>query len=245
MRKFYISAALALMGLSTFAQTTTVFADAETEFVWNTWDQAHTVTTVANPLKDALNGSDKVFFFQGGPWGGMARWYNNGDVIKPEYVTVEFDVFVPVGGLTAANKAYFKIQCDNSISSAANLDKGNDVYEAGKWINVSLDISTKVASDYKQFAIQSEVANYYVDNIKFITSGTTAVNSPKSVAIQVLSLKNAVAVKGAQGQTVQVYNLGGALVYKSAAASSSETVALPLGLYVVKVGDKAVKVIVK
>jgi hypothetical protein len=245
MKKLYISMAFAAMSFGAFAQTETVFANAETATpTFTTWNAAHTVTIVDNPLVDAVNGTAKVYYFNGGAWGGMANWNNNGTTIKPEYTTLEFDVYVAEGGLAAGPKAYFKTQCDNSISAAANLDKGKDITEAGKWIKVSIDITTRAASDYKQFAIQSEVAQYYIDNIKFISPAATGVKAT-STGVELIGTQGGVSVKNAEGQSIQIYNLAGAAVNKSVAQSSNEVISLSKGIYVVTVGGKSSKVCVK
>lgn len=237
--------AFAAMSFGAFAQTETVFANAETATpAFSTWNTAHTVTIVDNPLKDAVNGTDKVYYFNGGAWGGMANWNNAGTTIQPAYTTLEFDVYVATGGLAAGPKAYFKTQCDNSISAAANLDKGKDITEDGKWVKVSIDITTRAASDYKQFAIQSEVGLYYIDNIKFISPTSTSVKAT-TTGIELIAIQGGVSVKNAEGQTIQIYNIAGAKVNSSVAQSSNEVISLSKGIYVVTVGGQSSKVCVK
>jgi hypothetical protein len=245
MKKLYILMAFATMSYGAFAQTETVFANAETATpTFTTWDGSHSVTIVDNPLSDAVNSTAKVYYFTGGAWGGMANWNNAGTTIKPEYTTLVFDVYVATGGLAAGPKAYFKTQCDNSISAAAKLDKGNDITEAGKWITVTLDISDRPASDYKQFAIQSEVASYYIDNIKFISPTQTAIKGAKA-ASQIVAGKGFITVKGAEGKAIDVLSITGAVTAKKNAGTSSETIEVKSGIYMVLVDGKATKVFVK
>jgi hypothetical protein len=245
MKKLYIIMAFALMSYGAFAQTETMFADAETATpTFTTWNQAHTVTIVDNPLSDAVNSTAKVYYFNGGAWGGMANWNNAGTTIKPEYTTLEFDVYVAEGGLAAGPKAYFKTQCDNSISAAAILDKGKDITEAGKWVKVSIDITTRAASDYKQFAIQSEVGQYYIDNIKFISPTQTAIEGVKT-ASQIIAGKGSITVKGAEGKAIDVLSVTGAVAAKKNTSTSSETIHVKPGIYMVIVDGKATKVFVK
>lgn len=52
-------------------------------------------------------------------------------------------------------------------------------------------------------------------------------------------------VAGVEGETLTVYILNGAVVLSQLVKSNNETVALNAGVYVVKVADKAVKVVVK
>ncbi|MBQ4917966.1 MAG: T9SS type A sorting domain-containing protein [Muribaculaceae bacterium] len=52
-------------------------------------------------------------------------------------------------------------------------------------------------------------------------------------------------VAGFEGETLTVYNLNGAVVLSQLVKSNNETVALNAGVYVVKVADKDVKVVVK
>jgi len=105
-------------------------------------------------------------------------------------------------------------------------------------------ISSKVASDYKQFAIQSENEQYYIDNIKFISPTSTGVKTA-STGIELIATQGGVSVKNAEGQAIQIYNLAGAKIKSSVAQSSDEVISLSKGIYVVTVGGKSSKVCVK
>lgn len=76
-------------------------------------------------------------------------------------------------------------------------------------------------------------------------SGPTGINGVTSGAVEVEALTGAVAVSNAQGQPVEVYTLDGKRLYAETAISDKVTVALNSGVYLVKVSNKAVKVVVR
>lgn len=76
----------------------------------------------------------------------------------------------------------------------------------------------------------------YMENI------STGITSPAAGKdFNVYAAEGAIVVEGAEGEPMQVYTVGGQMVYSGKAASVSSKA----GLYVVRVGNKAYKVVVK
>ena len=76
----------------------------------------------------------------------------------------------------------------------------------------------------------------YMENIN------TGITSPAAGKdFNVYAAEGAIVVEGAEGEPMQVYTVGGQMVYSGKAASVSSKA----GLYVVRVGNKAYKVVVK
>lgn len=76
----------------------------------------------------------------------------------------------------------------------------------------------------------------------FMENITTGITSPAfSKNFNVYAAEGVIVVEGAEGEPMQVYTVGGQMVYSGKAASVSSKA----GLYVVRVGNKAYKVVVK
>ena len=75
-----------------------------------------------------------------------------------------------------------------------------------------------------------------------ITTGISTASS--TVGISVATSKNLITVSGAEGKNIEVVNLAGQTIFRGVAAGAT-SVSVATGVYLVKVANKAVKVIVK
>lgn len=75
--------------------------------------------------------------------------------------------------------------------------------------------------------------------------GPTSINAVNGTQVEVEALTGAVSVSNAKGLSVQVYSLDGKRLHAETASDDQVTIALPAGVYAVKVGTKAVKVVVR
>ncbi|WP_455584737.1 PA14 domain-containing protein [Bacteroides sp.] len=73
----------------------------------------------------------------------------------------------------------------------------------------------------------------------------TSVNNMQSESVQVTSKDNGILIKGLNGEPVSVCNMVGSVVYSAQPVVNAVPVNLPAGLYIVKVGTKSTKVLVK
>lgn len=127
---------------------------------WSTWGAPLSIE--ANPSKTKnLSDSAALLDQKGGAWSGMANW-NNNSLLDSTVVAIAVDAYFANTGGT------LKLQCDNSISGARNIEKYADVGE-NVWTEVIFNISTYDTLDYKQIAFQSSVADsLFIDNIRIL-----------------------------------------------------------------------------
>jgi hypothetical protein len=79
-----------------------------------------------------------------------------------------------------------------------------------------------------------------------VTDGSsTVVFSPKNGNYSVAGLTGAILVKAKKGECVTVLNPSGICLYKGVILSNEQQISLNPGLYIVSLGGKAVKVLVK
>jgi hypothetical protein len=130
---------------------------------WSTWGAP--LSVVANPNLTG-NTTAKVALLDqtGGGWSGMSYWKNEG-ILSNQYVGVSVDVYFETLGGT------LKLQGDNSLSGAANIEKFINDIPIATWTKVVFDISDIALLDYKQIAFQSGAATkIYFDNITLLTT---------------------------------------------------------------------------
>lgn len=98
--------------------------------------------------------------------------------------------------------------------------------------------------DYVSNLSWSERLSYVIDCV--YDDGTTGVAQPATDALQwnAIGGNGTITLSGINGNQVAIYAINGRLAY-SATVANSATVGVPAGIYVVKVGAKAVKVIVR
>ena len=234
------------------------FEDGETNpfGVWN-----GEISVVENPAKDDVNNSDLVLLHEGNPWSGVSLWYDEENAMKPGFKAFEFEVYFDeddmVEGDDGILKAYFKLYGANSAAGHTEIDVGVNVTEGSKWVTVSLDLSSLnfEAVDYKQIAIQSEVGNYYVDNLRFISDIEYDWVLPdleeetfipkQTVKQNIYSINKAIVVNDSEGKFVTVYNTNGSQIYGAQAQTSEITIPVISGIYIVVIDNIATKVIVR
>ncbi len=224
--------------------------------VWN-----GEISVVDNPAKDDVNNSDLVLLHEGNPWSGVSLWYDEENAMKPGFKAFEFEVYFDeddmLEGDDGTPKAYFKLYGANSAAGHAEIDVGVNVTEGSKWVTVSLDLSSLDldAVDYKQIAIQSEVGNYYVDNLRFISEIEYDWVLPdleeetfipkQTIKKNIFSINKAIVVNDSEGKFVTVYNTNGSQIYGAQAQTSEITIPAISGIYIVVIDNIATKVIVR
>ena len=78
-----------------------------------------------------------------------------------------------------------------------------------------------------------------------LDGGNTSVEEVDAIAANIVSIDGGVAVLGAEGETVEVYSMLGTMVFKTVATDFETPVKLHDEAYIVKVGNKAYRVIVR
>lgn len=85
------------------------------------------------------------------------------------------------------------------------------------------------------------IDNYTID----YTSAIGLIAADEETGIEISAAHNHIVVVGAAGKAMEVYTTAGQLVGSRVLSTGSETVEMPAGIYLVKVGLKAAKVIVR
>lgn len=93
-------------------------------------------------------------------------------------------------------------------------------------------------------AILSITANSISLMLK-LDGGNTSVEEVDAIAANIVSIDGGIAVLGAEGETVEVYSMLGTIVSKTVATDFLTSVKLHDGAYIVKVGNKTYRVIVR
>lgn len=93
-------------------------------------------------------------------------------------------------------------------------------------------------------AILSITANSISLMLK-LDGGNTSVEEVDAIAANIVSIDGGIAVLGAEGETVEVYSMLGTMVFKTVATDFETPVKLHDEAYIVKVGNKAYRVIVR
>lgn len=93
-------------------------------------------------------------------------------------------------------------------------------------------------------AILSITANSISLMLK-LDGGNTSVEEVDAIAANIVSIDGGIAVLGAEGETVEVYSMLGTIVSKTVATDFVTSVKLHDGAYIVKVGNKTYRVIVR
>lgn len=93
-------------------------------------------------------------------------------------------------------------------------------------------------------AILSITANSISLMLK-LDGGNTSVEEVDAIAANIVSIDGGIAVLGAEGETVEVYSMLGTIVLKTVATDFVTSVKLHDGAYIVKVGNKTYRVIVR
>ena len=83
-----------------------------------------------------------------------------------------------------------------------------------------------------------------VDQLEFFGEGGSAIDNPESETCIISTQKDKLVINAFPGKSVSVYTITGQLVKEVQTNSNSTSIDVPSNLYIVKVGTKAVKVLV-
>ena len=169
-----------------------------------------------------------------------------------EYVALQADIFIPDGidievksGSRAANHSLDTMRFDDNHLRVALFDLGNKVFtdcddpifEIIAEGNVSdiegLTISNILAADTE--------ANEYV--LDFRIGDMTGVESITNDAIRIEVVSEGICISNAIGKIIEVCTLEGQVIRCFMGNEAIETISLSSGLYLVKAGDKTLKVV--
>ena len=166
-----------------------------------------------------------------------------------EYVALQADIIVPEGTDIevkalegAVNHSLETMKLDDNHIRLALYNLGNKAFAAGNdpVFEIITDADAEGLTIFNILAADSE-ANEYV-----LASGTgvsTGVEGPAGDAVMIEKISGGVKVSNASGRRVEVYTLDGQLVKTLVASDTIEIINLSSGLYVVKAGDKTLKVV--
>ena len=174
----------------------------------------------------------------------------------------EYTAYVPEGA------RYFAIRCVSDYQYMLFVDdvkfmakggetetinvNGYNVYRNGKKLNSEL-VATPAYTDktvdmkgkytYRVTGVFDK-GESLASNEAFIDLEQTGAESITASSVTISAVKGGVQVSGAVGETISIFTLEGSLVSQTE-GTGSDTVALPAGVYAVKVGTKTAKLLVK
>ncbi|WP_075591057.1 T9SS type A sorting domain-containing protein [Labilibacter marinus] len=214
MKKIYTLIAIALMSISTFAQTITVGTKTldNNGFIW--------ALTAAAGSSLTIEGSG---FAEGDVVSGnLTNWvgWNAGPTVYGSY--------------SATADASGNISGDLDIDGATPPGPSHVVNPGGYMIQLNINAPTK-DNFYNGF-------NYA--NLKIEITVSTDIDSPELSAGSVYVIGKKLCINDATAANYKVYNLSGTIVQTGSIDGSSVQIPLTLakGIYIVKVGDTTTKI---
>lgn len=138
-----------------------------------------------------------------------------------------------------------------TLLGSINREKG----ASSSWEYAEIDITNTLELEGTVFigfgincnGTQDEVTTiWYADDVSLVGTTTSLPNAPQTNSgASVFSKAGGLQVAGLQNNSITIYNLTGTKVFEQNAVSGDLSIALPGGLYLVKVDQKVSKVLVK
>ena len=150
------------LSILAYAQSNLGDFEDQTTQGWSTWS-GNNFSIVTNPNSSGNNTMYVAKIAQSGAWSeGAAKWVGE-SFFSNQVDKITVDVYLTKTGT-------FKLQIDNSLSGASQIDKYYDITTANSWITVEFDLTSDfTVYDYQQIAFQSGVENadIYFDNVTY------------------------------------------------------------------------------
>ncbi len=174
-----------------------------------------------------------------------------------EYVALEANIRVAEGatldgvslGTRAANHTLSTRRIDDRTMRIVLFDFNCTPFASGTDALLELTVGGRSfrAEDVEIFNVAaadaSSVSHGLDSKTGIVMSGIKDVNS--AMEASVISTSEGVEITGAQGQTITVYAVDGALISTIASAAEFETIPLNHGIYIVTINGHSVKVVIK
>ncbi len=178
-------------------------------------------------------------------------WWTRNDDNDPVEITVKLDepcvidsylMAIPNRNETVRNLKEWTLSDDDE-----ELSKVDDMNWISDGAAVIIPVTQGTASDtYKLTIPRTKVDQPHMSGFQLFSTIPTGVEPVLvNAAVKVAALKGSVSFEGEAGTAYSIYTINGAAVAGGVIAEGTNNVTLPQGLYIVKIGDKAVKVIVK
>lgn len=219
-----------------YAREITAIAKIEAEAVYNGWEYIDVVTSTDFAIETDADYSI-----------GLAITQNNVGPYRQTNYFADYAEGIEMGGFELLPE-YVSMTYDDVAVSYYNI--GNlDGKAPGTTYTKTFTMPLEGVIDIAHFRLIAMVINNktgVIENAVKIASENCAAVENVAVDLQtpiIRAVNGGVQVVGASGEA-NVYNVAGVLV-ASAALNGQATIALPGGLYVVKVGDATAKVVVK
>lgn len=250
----------------------------ESESVTNQWiskfdmlHESNSYAIVDNPVKDAVNTSDKVAQFNKGAeaswWRGFRTEFNGAFEVSSDYKYLHTMVYVPEAALDGRESVDVQL-CAKDFTGAENTEiKAIWDDEVDGWIDVVMDVNKikyiteltvrfDIRKDAEDNYISSPANTFYLDGIVLNNDPNprehigNSLNEVENLAdVTITGGDNNIAVLASQTVTVKVYNTMGALISKTTSDAGQTSISASAGVYIVKVesvgGQKIAKVLVK
>lgn len=168
-----------------------------------------------------------------------------------EYVALQADIILPEGmnidvkaGQGAINHSLEIMKFDSNHIRVALFNFGNKALASDNTPILEITTDSDLASTNEiiisNILASDSEANEY--SLVARTSGMTGVKNVENGNISIKKVSGCVLVSNAIGKKVEIYTMEGQLVKSFFVEDATETIRLSSGLYVVKAGDRALKV---
>lgn len=156
---------------------------------------------------------------------------------------------VVLGRAASNHTLNYNLTEDGSLNIVIySLDSTPFVAQSAQLLQITActeDVASDLTIDRIIFST-AEVEDYYLTYAGgHFTGATTGVNTVDEGTLQILAADGRITVMNAEGLDIIVYSVSGQTIASLKAHSNVEYISLGEGVYVVKAGDKAVKVVLK
>lgn len=223
---------------------------------------ASTAEVVANPHADAVNGSANVLKFvqapSDAPWGwGNGDWFGaaiafvSGNGKQLTKIT-ENNKYLHLNIYRADNTKFGT----ETWGGNADLKNTHDFTASNGWQDLVVDLTAHIGQTFTEFYISpnaeyetngiTEAQTMYIDNVR-LSAEPNGSGLIKMFGDQVTieTVRDGVIVNKAIGQTIAVYSVDGKVISMATITSDRQAISLQAGMYIVKVGQQAVKALIQ
>ena len=176
-----------------------------------------------------------------------------------DYVAMQADITVPEGMSLEAVKAGRRVEGSHSLMTkridsrtvrVALFDLGNNAFADNSEAILELAVKVEKANGddivmTNVLASDAQAKEYVLSAVGGHNAAATGLDTAKNGNVVIEVVSGAVNVYNAEGQHIDIYSVSGTKLSSSTARNNVERIRLTTGIYVVTVGDKSQKVIVK
>lgn len=216
---------------------------------WSEYSEGATVEITANPALDPLINNSENVLKVWIPQGFSPRY--NGAKLNVEGITTENSRYLHVKYFHHQNENKQDPQVLQVLVDGAETIFTSDFHNVDEWNDVTIDLGIGTRIKFLNFFVDGWWQNLYLDDI--VLDGSEERGTPSSIVekeykdINISTKGNKLCVLSADGglDSVELYDISGALKIRSFMSNGVYEVNLPNGFYLVKVFNKGILKAVK